>query len=150
MLDHSARSPSRISRGGLAQCLLNTLRNDEDGIYGIISSHPAACMAAAKSFGSTCICPRSSAVNGTLTVPGHLSTTRLEFMKGHAEEIMKASPIRYVRDAKLRGNLFDPEDDSGLVSSVDTGFWIDHREPLEALARAREAIDWPLASGRTK
>jgi len=65
-------------------------------------------------------------------------------MKGHAEEIMKASPIRYVKEAKLRGSLFNPEDASGLVSSVDTGFWIDHTEPLEALVRAREAIGWPL------
>lgn len=57
---------------------------------------------------------------------------------------MKASPIRYVKEAKLRGSLFNPEDASGLVSSVDTSFWIDHTEPLEALVRAREAIEWPL------
>jgi len=57
---------------------------------------------------------------------------------------MKASPIRYVRDAKLRGNLFDPEDASGLVSSVDTGFLVDHEEPLEALTWVRESMDWPL------
>lgn len=46
-------------------------------------------------------------------------------MKGHAEEIMKASPIRYVKEAKLRGSLFNSEDASGLVSSVDTSFWIE-------------------------
>lgn len=57
---------------------------------------------------------------------------------------MKASPIRYIRVAKLRGSLFDPENASGLASSVDIGFWIDHTEPLNALVRAREAIDWPL------
>ena len=57
---------------------------------------------------------------------------------------MRASPIRYVQDAKLRGSLFNPEDASGLVSSVDTGFWIDHTEPLEALAWARDIGDWPL------
>lgn len=57
---------------------------------------------------------------------------------------MKASPIRYVKEAKLRGSLFNPEDASGLVSSVGSSFWIDHTEPLEALARAREAIEWPL------
>lgn len=57
---------------------------------------------------------------------------------------MKASPIRYVREAKVRGRLFDIEDGDGLVSSVDTGFWVDHAEPLEALARARDAGDWPL------
>lgn len=57
---------------------------------------------------------------------------------------MKASPIRYVKEAKLRGSLFNPEDASGLVSSVDTSFWIDHTEPLEALVRVREAIGWPI------
>lgn len=57
---------------------------------------------------------------------------------------MKASPISYVKDAKLRGSLFNPEDVSGLVASVETGFWVDHTEPLEALAWARRTIDWPL------
>lgn len=37
---------------GLAFGLLNQLRQDNDAIYGIMSSHPAACLAAAKAFGS--------------------------------------------------------------------------------------------------
>jgi hypothetical protein len=37
---------------GLAVCLLNLLRQDDDAIYGLMSSHPAACLAAAKAFGS--------------------------------------------------------------------------------------------------
>ena len=57
---------------------------------------------------------------------------------------MEASPVRYVKDAKLHGSLFDPGDTSGLVSCVDTGFFVDHNEPLEALAWVREAMDWPL------
>ena len=57
---------------------------------------------------------------------------------------MKASPIRYVKEAKLRGNLFHAEDSSGLVSSADTGFWVDHTEPLEALGWVRDTVDWPL------
>ncbi len=57
---------------------------------------------------------------------------------------MKASPIRYVKDAKLRGSLFNSEDARGLVSSVDTGFWVDHTEPLETLVWAQEIVDWPL------
>lgn len=112
---------------GLATGLLNLLRHDDDDIYGIMSSHPAACMAAAKAFGS-----------------GFIGTVRLEFIRERAEMIMKASPIRYVRDAKLRGNLFNSEDASGPVSSADTGFWVDHTEPLEALAWARKKADWPL------
>jgi len=65
-------------------------------------------------------------------------------MKDNAESIMKASPVGYVRDAKLRGRLFNPKDTSGLVSSVETGFFVDHEEPLEALAWVRESMDWPL------
>ena len=37
---------------GVAVSLLNCLRRDDDDIYGIMSSHPAACLAAAKAFGS--------------------------------------------------------------------------------------------------
>ena len=57
---------------------------------------------------------------------------------------MEASPVRYVKDAKLRGSVFDPGDTSGLVSCVDTGFFVDHNEPLEALAWVREEMAWPL------
>ena len=37
---------------GLAIGLLNQLRYYDDNIYGLMSSHPAACLAAAKAFGS--------------------------------------------------------------------------------------------------
>lgn len=37
---------------GLATGLLNLLRSHDDDIYGIMSSHPAACLAAAKAFAS--------------------------------------------------------------------------------------------------
>ena len=79
-----------------------------------------------------------------LNIIGSIDTIRLNFIEEHAEGIMKASPIRYIKDAKLRGNVFDPKDASGLVSSVDTGFWVDHTEPLEALAWTREMLNWPL------
>lgn len=70
-----------------------------------------------------------------------LSTVRLDVIGKHAQEIMEASPIGYVKDAKLRGNVFSPGDTSGLVSCVDTGFFVDHSEPLEALAWVREGMD---------
>jgi hypothetical protein len=57
---------------------------------------------------------------------------------------MEASPISYVKDAKLRGSVFTPGDISGLVSSVDSGFFVDHNEPLEALASVQEDMEWPL------
>ncbi len=54
--------------------------------------------------------------------------------------------IAYVKEAKLRGSVFNPEDASGLVSSVDTNFFVDHAEPLEALAWVQEEFDGPLAN----
>lgn len=57
---------------------------------------------------------------------------------------MKVSPISYVKDAQLRGGLFDPKDTSGVISSTDTEIFVDHTEPLEALAWVREGLDWPL------
>ena len=68
----------------------------------------------------------------------------LDFIRDNAEAIMERSPISYVKDAELRGSLFSPEDTTGLVSSVDTKFFVDHTEPLEALAWVRERLDWPL------
>ena len=62
-------------------------------------------------------------------------------MKAHAESIMNVSPVEYVRDAKLAGSLFDPKDTTGRVYS---GFFVDHREPLEALAWVRDTMEWPL------
>jgi hypothetical protein len=57
---------------------------------------------------------------------------------------MQASPISYVWDATLRGSVFTQSDNSGLVSSVDSGFFVDHNEPLEALAWVRQEMEWPL------
>jgi hypothetical protein len=56
---------------------------------------------------------------------------------------MKASPVGYVKDADLRGSLFARET-NGVVSSGYTNFFVDHTEPLEALARVRDGLDWPL------
>jgi hypothetical protein len=65
-------------------------------------------------------------------------------MKAHAESIMKVSPVEYVRDAKLAGSLFDSKDTTGRVCCVNSGFFVDHSEPLEALTRVRNTMEWPL------
>lgn len=59
---------------------------------------------------------------------------------------MASSPIAYVRDAKIRGTLFGDSatDTEELVSSVDTEFYIDHEEPLSALAWICAHGGWPL------
>lgn len=43
---------------GLARALLNLLMEETDDIFGVMSSHPAACMAAATSYGSAFYLPK--------------------------------------------------------------------------------------------
>lgn len=57
---------------------------------------------------------------------------------------MRASPVAYVHDAKLRGSLFDAADATGLVAGVDSSFYIDHREPMAALKEIEKHWKWPL------
>lgn len=57
---------------------------------------------------------------------------------------MKVSPIGYVANAKLCGTLFNNEDTSGMISGVNTGFYVDHEEPFEALQWLRQSMEWPL------
>ncbi len=83
-------------------------------------------------------------VNVKLTAIGGINNAHLAFIRNHAEAIMKASSIDYIKNAKLHGSLFDPTVTDGAISDVDTGFFIDHTEPLEALERARKDRDWPL------
>ncbi|KAK9241986.1 hypothetical protein V1506DRAFT_509881 [Lipomyces tetrasporus] len=128
---------------GLACGLLNQLREDDDDIYGLMSSHPAACMAAAKVFGSK-VHVALTIVIGTKFVTDSINLVNLDFIRKYTEAVMKVSPISYVKDAKLRGSLFDPGDTSGRISSVDTNFFVDHAEPLEALAWVRQEFEWPL------
>jgi hypothetical protein len=57
---------------------------------------------------------------------------------------MEASLVRYVKRCYTPRQCLRPWRPSGLVSCVDTGFFVDHNEPLEALAWVREGMDWPL------
>lgn len=57
----------------------------------------------------------------------------LEFVGEHAAGIMAESPISYIREAKLRGTLFDAEDDTGLVCGVDSSYFVDRNEALTCL-----------------
>jgi len=127
---------------GLAAGLLNQLRQDDDAIYSLMSSHLAACLAAAKAFGSKL---NANCFDFEIDFSiGGINSVAVGFIRDNAEAIMKVSPISYVKNAELRGSLFDPEDTSGVVSSIYTRFFVDHTEPLEALTWVREALDWPL------
>ncbi|CAG8136132.1 unnamed protein product [Penicillium nalgiovense] len=111
---------------GLASGLLRSLRKTTDDIYGIMSSHPAACLAAAKSFGTT------------------IEKISLDFIGKKGYGIMKSSPVPYIQDATLRGTIFQPEDTSGLVLGVNTSFFVHHEEPQKVLQVVRENLQWPL------
>lgn len=72
---------------------------------------------------------------------------RLDLMQACASEIMAGSPITYVQTAKLCGSLFQPDDtiaESSLVSGVDTNFFVNHEEPLDALAWLQNQGLWQL------
>ncbi|KAM3532251.1 hypothetical protein NHJ13051_000237 [Beauveria bassiana] len=112
---------------GLATGLLRVLRADNcHDIYGIMSSHPAACLAAAKAFSTT------------------VEKVSLDFISKNAQGVMRESPIPYIRDAKLCGTIFDDNDSTGLVSGVNTEFFVDHEKPMQALKIIRESLQWPL------
>ncbi|KAL2024559.1 hypothetical protein VTK56DRAFT_7602 [Thermocarpiscus australiensis] len=118
-------------RRRLATRLLEKLRDVDDEIFGIMSSHPAACIAASKACSDVAF-----------------EKTPIGFVQACAKDVMAESPITYVKEAKLRGRIFDPDstgsDARGLISGADTGFFVDHREPLDALAWIRERGVWPL------
>ncbi|KAI1840061.1 hypothetical protein JX265_014036 [Neoarthrinium moseri] len=111
---------------GLARTLLTFLRNQEVDIFGIISSHPAACLAAASSFA------------------GNIEKVSLDYVRKNATAVMESSPIAYIKNAELSGSLFDTTASDGMVSGVNTHFLVDHEEPLEALRQVREDWQWPL------
>ncbi|KAJ5392276.1 hypothetical protein N7509_007766, partial [Penicillium cosmopolitanum] len=113
---------------GLATSLLRALGKNSDDIYGIMSSHPAACLAAAKAYGRT------------------IEKVDLGFINETASKVLSTSPIPYIRDSKLCGTIFDALDASGMVSGVNTHFFVDHKEPLEALEVVKDQWEWPLGS----
>ena len=59
------------------------------------------------------------------------------------KDIFNVTPVEYLRDIKLRGSLFG-DDSSGAVSCVYTEFYVDHKEPLEALNIFRSRNRWCL------
>lgn len=137
----------------LATMLLSSFfydRNERDVIFGIMSSHAAACKTLVKAFGSKIDILLQTNCSSYLIqrfIDFLLPNARLDFTQEHAAGIMEASPIPYVREAKLRGRTFERDDDkTGLVCGVDTGFYVDHAEPLRALTWLQEGGDWPLGN----
>jgi len=109
---------------------------EKDAGFGILSSHPAAIMAALRVFG-----------NG-------LEGVDLGVIKRNAHGIMAMSPVDYVRSALLAGSLFEEadEDAKGRVGGdanrgiccAFTKFYVDHGEPMAALEEIGKKRQWPF------
>jgi hypothetical protein len=54
------------------------------------------------------------------------------------------TPIEYLKNIKLQGELFEDNCTSGAISCVYTKFCVDHTEPLEALQIFRQRGGWCL------
>lgn len=85
------------------------------------------------------------AILTTLRALGHhLEEVHLSITKAHATDIMNSSLVGYVRTAKLCGALFEDDANNSTVSCAETQFFVDHTEPLEALAAVHKSISWPF------
>ncbi|KAF8496764.1 hypothetical protein F5888DRAFT_1614366, partial [Russula emetica] len=120
-----------VRRRYIATCLLQTLKfhplfRDITAI-GLVSSHPAACAALSKY--------ANVKINAIDT----------NFIGQHAREIFSVTPVEYLKNIKLRGNLFE-NCSSGVVSCADTEFHVDHNEPLETLKVFKDSGDWCLGN----
>ncbi|KAI1435091.1 hypothetical protein GGR50DRAFT_694427 [Xylaria sp. CBS 124048] len=120
-----AVKPAHRERG-LARGLLRKLRHSTDNIYGIMSPHPAACVAAASSFGESI---------------EHIS---LAFIDRNLDVVIGSSPIHSIYFATPYGSLFHPLDASGLVCGATYRFFVDREEHNAALRRVRATRNWPL------
>jgi predicted GNAT family acetyltransferase len=119
---------SKYRNQGIAKKMLDSLRDNEEAV-GILSSHPFAVLAVLRVFG-----------HGSEDVESDLEMT-----KENAREIMGFCPVGYVQEAKLREEGEDVKVKDGVISCADTGFWVDHQEPLAALKTLKdEGRKWHL------
>lgn len=116
-------------RRGLATQLVAKLGEGEDDFgMGMLSSHPAAIQTLLRACGSS------------------LETYEHGMAKKHARAMMRSCPAEYVCTAQLRGSVFDQVHSiDGAVSCADTGFYVDHGEPLAALGDLQaRGVEWPF------
>ena len=67
-----------------------------------------------------------------------------EYCRLNAKKILACTPVSYLKNLQLHGSLFEENCTTGAVSSVNTSFYVDHMEPLDALRRYQEANRWIL------
>ncbi|KAF2800573.1 hypothetical protein K505DRAFT_399896 [Melanomma pulvis-pyrius CBS 109.77] len=119
--------PDHRRCGMATHMLLKLKEGEQDRAFGILSSHPAAIMAALRAFG-----------NG-------LENMNFDMARTHAHAIMTCSPVNYVKAATLKADFFGNDIQDGNVWCAFTNFWVDHKEPLGVLKNLNEnGIHWPL------
>ena len=94
-------------------------------IVGIASSHPHAILAVQSA---------SKAVFDP------------KLMRSKLLDIITACNIPYLVDKPLIGNMLADTDTNttGLNLQIDSGFYTDHSDPLEALNSLQDEVNWPL------
>lgn len=68
----------------------------------------------------------------------------MTFCQQNAKSIVEGSPVNYIKNMELHGSLFEDGCTTGAVSSAFTKFYIDHKEPLAALAAYKSRGRWVL------
>ncbi|KAI0737885.1 hypothetical protein C8Q80DRAFT_1222624 [Daedaleopsis nitida] len=97
-------------------------------MLGVASSHPAACHAVCKIIDRT---------------PKNLD---LRFVAEHAAAVLRCSSVSYLKDAQVRGSLFDASVADGTVSSANTNFFVNHEEPNTILSHYLAENNWSLGN----
>ncbi|KAJ6544322.1 hypothetical protein B0H19DRAFT_957043, partial [Mycena capillaripes] len=121
-------------RRAIATILLQLLPGPEFdcAAFGLVSSHPAACLALLK---------RTRWFI-------RLSPLDVNFIKANAQRILDTSSVSYLKDGQLRGSLWQEAAEAGVVSCLFTDFHVDHTEPLRAQKSWEDSQDlrWPLGA----
>ena len=68
----------------------------------------------------------------------------MSYIQENAPKALQSSTVKYLRQAKLRGALFETNVEDGAVSLADTTFYVDHGEPEEVLSSYVEQKKWSL------
>ena len=115
-------------------------------MMGIASTHPAALnalcnMLPGRSGYWTSIEPKakSHSISGQ-----SISRVGLSYIQENAPMALQSSTVKYLRQAQLRGALFEPNVEDGAVSLADTTFFVDHGEPEEVLSSYVKQEKWSL------
>jgi hypothetical protein len=112
---------------------------------GMVSSHPAACHALCKYTGNL-ICAHISIILKVYYLDYKIENVDLTFGQKHAKSILESSPVGYVNSMQLHGSLFKDNCTTGAISTVFTNFYVDHDEPLAALAEYNKKGQWCLGA----